>query len=124
VFRDEEELSASADLSGAIEAALQESEFLVPRTPTSRWVNEEATRFRQLGRENQFLACLIEGEPGETFAPPAAEPPSTPSSSSPSEIIPPITSGDCFFVMACLAQRELSTRQRQPIFTGPDGLLY
>ncbi|MGD9879243.1 toll/interleukin-1 receptor domain-containing protein [Reyranella sp.] len=73
VFRDEEELSASANLSGAIEAALQESEFLVvicsPRTPTSRWVNEEVIRFRQLGRENRILACLIEGEPAQAFPP-------------------------------------------------------
>src|SRR5579884_1640653 len=51
VFRDEEELAASADLSAAIQQALAESRFLIvvcsPRTPASQWVNQEVERFRQ-----------------------------------------------------------------------------
>src|SRR5206468_7766740 len=41
VFRDEEELSASSDLSRSIEAALLQSRYLIvvcsPRTPQSEW---------------------------------------------------------------------------------------
>ena len=73
VFRDEEELAASANLSGEIDAALTASDFLVvicsPRAPASRWVNEEIKRFRELGRGRRILACLIEGEPAESFPP-------------------------------------------------------
>ena len=71
VFRDEEELAASPTLSTAIEDALVQSAFLIvvcsPRTPASRWVNEEVLRFRALGRGDQVLALLIEGEPSDAF---------------------------------------------------------
>jgi WD40 repeat protein/Flp pilus assembly protein TadD len=71
IFRDEEELSATSDLSREIDSALRRSEFLIvvcsPRTPESRWVNEEVTRFRKMGRHDRILALLIEGEPREAF---------------------------------------------------------
>ena len=71
VFRDEEELAASSDLSKEIEEALYESKFLIvvcsPRTPQSEWVNQEVVRFRKLGRNDHILALLIEGEPSESF---------------------------------------------------------
>jgi len=71
VFRDEEELPASADLSDEIERALQQSRFLIvvcsPRTPESQWVSQEIIRFRQMGRDNKVLALLVDGEPGEAF---------------------------------------------------------
>lgn len=71
VFRDEEELPASADLNSEIESALQGSKFLIVicsrRTPESEWVNKEVIRFRQLGRDERILALLIEGEPQEAF---------------------------------------------------------
>jgi TIR domain len=73
VFRDEEELAASADLSQRISEALVEARFLIvvcsPRTPESRWVNEEVKRFQGLGRADRLLALLIEGEPGQSFPP-------------------------------------------------------
>jgi len=73
VFRDEEELAASSDLSAEIDSALRDSESLIvicsPLTPTSRWVNEEVQRFRALGRSHRILACLIKGEPSESFPP-------------------------------------------------------
>ncbi len=73
VFRDEEELAASADLSKEIDAALVDSKFLIvvctPRTPHSRWVNQEIRRFRDLGRGDRILALLVEGEPRESFPP-------------------------------------------------------
>jgi WD40 repeat protein len=71
VFRDEEELAASSDLSAEIASALERSRFLIvvcsPRTPGSRWVAEEIERFRALGRGRQVLALLVEGEPAESF---------------------------------------------------------
>lgn len=71
VFRDEEELAASPALSTAIEEALVQSAFLIvvcsPRTPESRWVNQEVVQFRELGRADQILALLIEGEPSDSF---------------------------------------------------------
>lgn len=71
IFRDEEELPASADLSREIETALQQSRFLIvicsPRTPESKWVDKEVVRFREMGRNDRILALLIEAEPGEAF---------------------------------------------------------
>ena len=71
VFRDEEELAASANLSREIDEALRQSRFLIvvcsPNTPSSRWINEEVVRFRELGRSDRILALLMEGEPEESF---------------------------------------------------------
>ena len=71
VFRDEDELPASADLSRAIDEALEQSRYLIvvcsPRTLESRWVNQEIVRFREMGRGDRILALLVEGEPGEAF---------------------------------------------------------
>lgn len=73
VFRDEEELAASADLSGEIDAALLASRFLVvvcsPRAAASRWVNEEVVRFQRLGRADRVLALWIEGDAAAAFPP-------------------------------------------------------
>jgi WD40 repeat protein len=73
VFRDEEELPASADLNREIETALAQSRFLIvvcsPRTPQSLWVNKEVLRFREMGRHDRILALLIEGEPQDSFPP-------------------------------------------------------
>lgn len=73
VFRDEEELPASADLSRRIDEALTAAKFLIvvcsPRTPESRWVNEEVTRFQAQGRGDRVLALLVEGEPDQAFPP-------------------------------------------------------
>ncbi|MDQ3938386.1 MAG: TIR domain-containing protein [Chloroflexota bacterium] len=73
VFRDEEELGASSDLSGRIDAALKRSRFLVvvgsPRSAQSRWVNEEVRRFQSHASPDRVLALLIEGEPSTAFPP-------------------------------------------------------
>jgi WD40 repeat protein len=73
VFRDEEEFSASADLHQNVESTLRESRYLIvicsPRTPVSKWVNQEISLFRQLGRDDQIFALLIEGEPTNSFPP-------------------------------------------------------
>lgn len=73
VFRDEEELAASADLSDRIDEALSESSYLIvvcsPRIVSSEWCNREIERFRAMGRGDRILALLVEGEPREAFPP-------------------------------------------------------
>ena len=67
VFRDREELPTSADLSGMINQALQESRYLIvicsPRSAASKWVNEEVLAFKRMGRSNRILAIIVAGEP-------------------------------------------------------------
>lgn len=71
VFRDEEELPVSSNLSREIDQALEQSRFLIvicsPKTPESHWCCAEIDRFREMGRHNQILALLVEGEPNESF---------------------------------------------------------
>ena len=59
VFRDEDELPASADLPQSITEALRDSRFLIvvctSETPGSRWVNAEIECFRRLGRHDRIL---------------------------------------------------------------------
>jgi hypothetical protein len=73
VFRDEEELAASADLSARIDDALRRARNLIvvcsPRTPESRWVDEEVGRFQAMGRSANVLALLVEGDPNTAFPP-------------------------------------------------------
>nr|WP_280178227.1 MULTISPECIES: TIR domain-containing protein [Mesorhizobium] len=77
MFRDEEELPAAADLSAEIREALENSEYLIvvcsPRTPGSVWVGRDIELFRELGKGDRILSCLIEGEPAASF-PPALSP--------------------------------------------------
>lgn len=67
VFRDEEELPADADLSGPIVRALEESGHLVvlcsPGAAASRFVADEITRFKAMGRSDRVLAAIVSGEP-------------------------------------------------------------
>lgn len=71
VFRDEDEVPASADLNDQIKEALVASRFLIvvcsPYTPRSKWVEREIEIFNELGRGDQVLALLTEGEPGNSF---------------------------------------------------------
>jgi hypothetical protein len=73
VFRDEDELAASPHFSADIEDALNRSDWLVivcsPRAVESEWVSAEVLHFRGLGRDNQILALLIDGEPAVSFPP-------------------------------------------------------
>jgi hypothetical protein len=71
VFRDEDELPSSADLNDQIKRALVASRFLIvvcsAFTPRSKWVEREIQLFNELGRSDQILALLTEGEPGDSF---------------------------------------------------------
>jgi len=66
-YRDEVAIPASSDLSREIDEALKSSRSLIvvcsPRTPESKWINAEVERFRELGRGDRILACVIEGDP-------------------------------------------------------------
>src|SRR5580692_6675563 len=71
IFRDEDELPSSADLNDQIRQALVGSRFLIvvcsAFTPRSKWVEREIQMFNELGRGDQVLALLTEGEPADSF---------------------------------------------------------
>jgi tetratricopeptide (TPR) repeat protein len=67
VFRDREDLSSSADLTGKVKESLQAAESLVvvcsPDAAQSRWVNEEIAYFQSLGRTDRVFALIVDGDP-------------------------------------------------------------
>jgi hypothetical protein len=71
IFRDEDEVPASSDLNDQIREALIASRFLIvvcsAFTPRSKWVEREIQIFNELGRGDQVLALLTEGEPSDSF---------------------------------------------------------
>lgn len=71
IFRDREELPTSSDLSGSINDALENSEFLIlicsKRTCQSMWVMREVEYFIELHGHDRVVALLIDGEPDEAF---------------------------------------------------------
>lgn len=71
VFRDEEELSTSSNLSKSIEKALIHSKYLVvicsKDTAQSVWVEREIKIFKELGRFDRIIVLLINGEPNKSF---------------------------------------------------------
>ena len=71
VFLDELSLPADANLSSAITDALDRSRYLIvlcsPGAVASRYVNQEIQYFKQLGRHDEIMAALIEGEPNASI---------------------------------------------------------
>lgn len=69
IFRDQEELAASRDLSHSIQEALAESEFLIvvcsPAAAGSKWVQAEIERFMSLGRDRNILCLIVDGAPND-----------------------------------------------------------
>lgn len=67
VFRDEDELAGSPNLSEQINSALVNSENLLvvcsPAAAKSRWVNQEIEIFKKLGRSNRVFCIIVEGDP-------------------------------------------------------------
>jgi len=67
IFRDREELPASADLGAQVNEALTQSRYLIVvcsrNSAKSVWVNEEIKFFKKLGREDRVLALVVDGEP-------------------------------------------------------------
>ena len=73
VFRDQEELPSSPNLSGAIDQALLQSRYLIviasPYAAVSKWVDQEIERFRALGRSERILCLIVDGEPHADLQP-------------------------------------------------------
>jgi tetratricopeptide (TPR) repeat protein len=67
VFRDQQDLSAGADLAEEIKAALAAAQFLVvlcsPTAAKSRWTNQEIESFKRTRPEGCVLAAVVAGEP-------------------------------------------------------------
>ena len=67
IFRDQQDLSAGADLGEEIKAALAASQFLIvlcsPHTAASRWTNQEIESFKRTRPEGCVLAAVVGGEP-------------------------------------------------------------
>lgn len=87
IFRDRDELNSSANLGAVLEAALKESLYLIvlcsPNSAGSKWVNQEILEFQKMGREDEILALIIDGEPNSGDAatecfPPALRYPTEP----------------------------------------------
>ena len=68
VFRDEESLSADADLGLSVAQALERSKFMIvlcsPRAVESKYVPQEVLYFKQLGNEKRIIAAIVSGTPG------------------------------------------------------------
>ncbi|MCR4648238.1 MAG: toll/interleukin-1 receptor domain-containing protein [Lachnospiraceae bacterium] len=71
VFRDQDELPLSSNLSEPITRALENSDFLIvictPRLKESEWCRREMETFIKLHGRERVLAVLAEGEPRESF---------------------------------------------------------
>ena len=67
IFRDQQDLSAGADLGEEIKAALAGSQFLIvlcsPTAAKSRWTNAEIESFKRTRPEGCVLAAVVSGEP-------------------------------------------------------------
>jgi len=67
VFRDRDELPASADLGGELSAALRKSMFLMvicsPASAKSHWVDQEILQFKRMHGDTRVLALIVGGTP-------------------------------------------------------------
>ena len=67
VFRDQDELPVSSDLSASIYEALDHTQFLIvvctPDTPKSIWVQRELSYFLEHHDRNNVLVVLADGRP-------------------------------------------------------------
>ncbi|MCR5664348.1 MAG: TIR domain-containing protein [Oscillospiraceae bacterium] len=77
VFRDQDELPISSNLSENIEQALDHSEYLIvictPETAKSRWVLREISYFLEHHDRDHVLALLADGTPETAFPAPLTE---------------------------------------------------
>lgn len=73
IFRDREELPTSHELGKVIDQALRDSSHLViicsPRSAKSQWVNEEIKHFKRLGKSDNILCLIVDGEPNAADKP-------------------------------------------------------
>lgn len=73
VFRDEDELPISSNLSDSITYALDHSEYLIvictPDLPKSRWCEQEIRHFIATHDREHVIAVLADGTPETSFSP-------------------------------------------------------
>lgn len=73
IFRDREELASAHDLGNKVNEALGQSEALIVicsmHSAQSRWVNEEVSAFKRLGRAERVFCLIVDGEPDATDKP-------------------------------------------------------
>lgn len=73
VFRDEDELPLSSNLSSDIIRALDHSEYLIvicsPDLPKSQWCEAEIRHFLKTHDRDHLLAVLVDGDPDTSFSP-------------------------------------------------------
>ncbi len=71
VFRDEDELPASSNLTNLIKDALDRSRFLLvvctEATPESIWVHREISYFLEHHDRSHIIAVLVQGKPDDSF---------------------------------------------------------
>lgn len=71
IFRDREELAASADLNGRIREAMESSDALVvlcsPNAARSQWVNAEIKLFKSMDRTERIFPLIVAGEPNAYY---------------------------------------------------------
>ncbi|MCR5498837.1 MAG: TIR domain-containing protein [Acetatifactor sp.] len=71
VFRDEEELPVSSNLTQSIETALDHSKFLIvictPNLPKSIWCQREIAYFMEKHGRDHVVGILVDGTPDEAF---------------------------------------------------------
>lgn len=71
VFRDEEELPVSSNLTQSIQTALDNAKYLIvvctPNTPESIWVEREISYFLQKHDRSHVIGVLVDGTPDESF---------------------------------------------------------
>ena len=71
IFRDTDELPITSDLSGTIEEALKNSEYLIvlcsTNTHLSTWVEREIAIFLQNHTQDQIFTVVADGEPGDVI---------------------------------------------------------
>ena len=67
IFRDREELAASAELSDSILQALEDTRFLLVicsrESAKSHWVNQEIKLFKSFAGSKRVLCLIVDGEP-------------------------------------------------------------
>jgi tetratricopeptide (TPR) repeat protein len=77
IFRDRDELPASADLGGELSEALQRSMFLIvictPASAKSHWVDQEVLQFKRLHGDTRVLALIVGGTPDASGKPGQAD---------------------------------------------------
>jgi formylglycine-generating enzyme required for sulfatase activity len=66
-FRDDEDMSAAADIGATVRGAIDEAESLIvlcsPQAAHSKWVNAEINHFRRTERAGKVFAVIIRGTP-------------------------------------------------------------